>query len=106
MDEHSLDYAAVSPEYARLYAQVRRRDRWLHARLFAMLALGAAATMVGPVIVAAVFCAVLRETTRIEHAPLLATAVVASLVVVPLLFLFERRTRGQFFADEIRDQTF
>src|SRR4051812_8175522 len=104
MEGHTLDYAAVAPGYLDLFARVLRRDRLLHVKLVGRLLLGAAATSVAPLVVAGVLMAALHRAQVRHHPSLTQLTLLASIIVVPLLFLLERRTRGEFFIEASRAQ--
>src|SRR5437762_14061663 len=104
MKDHRLDYIAVAPAYLRLLERVQVRDRLLYLKLASLFTLGTIATWIGPVLIWAIIRGVRRSMGHVDDPSFALTTMLIGIVVIPLLFVLERRTRGDFFADELRAQ--
>src|SRR4051794_34341827 len=104
MEGQNLNDAGVAPGYLELFARVRRRDRLLYAKLVGHLVLGTVAASIGPLVVAGVVMAASHRAGVRHHPSLTQVTLLASIVVVPLLFLLERRMRGEFSVESSRAQ--
>jgi hypothetical protein len=95
---------AVELSQLSLAEALRTRERSYQLAGWTMLALGAAALLIGPALIASFLIGLksrLHLATAIDWGACFAIAFAA---MVPLLFWMELRTRGRWFEDEMRSQ--
>ena len=101
----TLDYRGpIDAAKLALTKAIQRREHAYQGAAWSMLAAGLPALLVGPLLVASVVAST-EERFRSRHPfgwwPVFT---IAASVLIPLMFWFERRTRGEWYNDEVRGQ--
>ena len=103
-----LDYrtsAAVQASKLALGRAVRHRENAYQAGAWSMLIAGLGALLLGPLLVAGLVASIqARFNLHHHHVGYWMSFALASMTLVPLLFWFEHRSRGQWFEGEMRAQ--
>ena len=98
----ALDYRPVTtPARSRILRLLRRRDTTHKAAAVLKLVVGVFVSFLAPLILASIICNAAWRVARVDLSWAL-VFVFTSVVLIPLLYLLEHRTRGRFFEDEAR----
>lgn len=101
---HVLDYRTPANELrlVRITRSLKVREFMFWMKVSAMLPLGVFASLLGPIVVASIADGVLEALKVPVNGGLL--LLLSFLMVLPLLYLVELRTRGSFLSEELRAQ--
>lgn len=106
--ELPIDYRTpgVGPHRVEVVVQLLAREEALGmAAAWGKLALGVALTLVGPLLVTVIVRGIKYRDQWEAAPPFAATLGLVSVVLVPLLLWYERRTRGRFVEDAIQGES-
>lgn len=104
---NTLDYrtsAAVDAAKLALTTAVRHRERAYQAGAWSMLGAGLLALLVGPMLIAGFITSLAARWNAHHVLGYWSLFGITAMALIPLLFWCERRTRGQWFEEEMRAQ--
>src|SRR4051794_4310701 len=96
-------HAATDERTARIVRHLRTRELGSFGRIVAGYALGVPLSFFAPALITRVLAGSPRYGPLFPSVSSLAIFAVLSLLLVPLLFWYERRTRGEYFMDALRE---
>ena len=95
--------APVGTALNAIVAALRLREQLFFIKVLVMLLAGVPLSFLGPFIAAAAVVALSRDVNREPTVSFGVAMCLCSLSLAPLLYWYERRTRGQYFMDALRD---
>src|SRR4051794_33417597 len=96
-------HTATDNRMARIVRHLRGRELWGFGRIIAGYVLGVPLCFVAPALITPLFAGTSRYGPLFPSVSTSFIFTVLSLVLVPLLFWYEHRTRGEYFMDALRE---